>query len=73
MGAEDHRSRLVPAPTRVAGGERATLRTHGRGPAAKPFAVCLRILDARAVEPLGAAATGRGGQAVSQEAVSHGA
>ena len=69
MGAEDHRSRLVPAPARIAGGKRATVRTHDRHRAVKPFGVLLRIfLNARVVERRGATATGCGGESISHEA-----
>jgi len=74
MGAKGHRSRMVPAPARIAGGERATVRTHDLDRAVKPFGVLLRIfLNARVVERRGATATGCGGESISQEAVSYGA
>ena len=51
MGAEDHRSRLVPAPARIAGGECTTRRTYDPDRAVKPFGVLLRIFfNARVVE-----------------------
>ena len=74
MGAEDHRSRLVPAPARIAGGECTTRRTYDPDRAVKPFGVLLRIFfNARVVERRGATATGCGGESISQEAVSYGA
>jgi len=69
MGAKDYRSRRVPAPARIAGGERATRRPHDRDRAVKPFGDLLRIFfNARVVERRGATATGCGG-----ESISHGA
>jgi len=74
MGAKVYRSRLVPAPAPIAGGERATVRTHDLDHALKPFGVLLRIFfNARVVERRGATATGCGGESISQEAVSYGA